>query len=268
MATSKQEKNHTTEYKAPRPACEWLDFDTALGGRSYEDDDRASETEDEPVSDRDREGDDWLHDDFHPSTLAELRSIEARKAAKAAGKGGGAKSSKGGGGKGGGKIGSSKGCKGSSRFSTASTADHVADDPWAEYTERGDDEEQVAEEDDDDDGVYRRSLIARTSSRGPSAVAAAAVAEPAAKRARVEEARPALAAQPAHTCSDSSGQGGWLRKESRSQPGLFYYWHQVTGENQFEPPPPWEKRESTSKPGVFYYWNPHTGQTSLEKPEL
>eukprot|EP00928_Gymnodinium_smaydae_P086937 TRINITY_DN71322_c0_g1_i1.p1 TRINITY_DN71322_c0_g1~~TRINITY_DN71322_c0_g1_i1.p1 ORF type:complete len:730 (-),score=159.68 TRINITY_DN71322_c0_g1_i1:479-2668(-) len=61
---------------------------------------------------------------------------------------------------------------------------------------------------------------------------------------------------------------GWVRKESRSQKGIFYYWNQMTGETDAEPPAPWEKKESRSKAGVFYYWNPSTGATSVEKPEI
>lgn len=60
----------------------------------------------------------------------------------------------------------------------------------------------------------------------------------------------------------------WRRVESRSQPGNFYYFNNVTGENSLEPPPPWEKRASRSDPNVYYYWNSLTGATSVERPEV
>lgn len=31
-------------------------------------------------------------------------------------------------------------------------------------------------------------------------------------------------------------------------------------------PEPWEKRESRTKPGIFYFWNPDTGETSVQRP--
>lgn len=61
---------------------------------------------------------------------------------------------------------------------------------------------------------------------------------------------------------------GWKRMESRSQPGIYYYWNQATNETQADPPPPWEKRESRSQPGLFYYWNPLTNTTDHKKPEV
>uniref|UniRef100_A0A7S1FCR8 Pseudouridine synthase RsuA/RluA-like domain-containing protein n=1 Tax=Noctiluca scintillans TaxID=2966 RepID=A0A7S1FCR8_NOCSC len=62
--------------------------------------------------------------------------------------------------------------------------------------------------------------------------------------------------------------GGWLRKESRSCPGVYYYWNSFTNATSAEPPPPWEKKGSRSQPGVFYYWHPLTGATSAQKPEV
>lgn len=63
------------------------------------------------------------------------------------------------------------------------------------------------------------------------------------------------------------GSSGWIRKASRSTPGVFYYWNEATGETSVEPPPPWELKASRSQPGVMYYWNAMTGQTSPDKPE-
>jgi 23S rRNA-/tRNA-specific pseudouridylate synthase len=60
----------------------------------------------------------------------------------------------------------------------------------------------------------------------------------------------------------------WIRMESRSQPGVFYYWNEQTGQTNPEPPPPWELKQSRSQPGVFYYWNTATGATSVVKPEI
>eukprot|EP00930_Biecheleria_cincta_P013144 TRINITY_DN11875_c0_g1_i2.p1 TRINITY_DN11875_c0_g1~~TRINITY_DN11875_c0_g1_i2.p1 ORF type:complete len:778 (+),score=122.43 TRINITY_DN11875_c0_g1_i2:143-2476(+) len=63
-------------------------------------------------------------------------------------------------------------------------------------------------------------------------------------------------------------KSGWKRMESRSQPGVFYYFNESTGQTSVEPPPPWEVKASRSAPGVFYYWNSSTGQTSVEKPQV
>ena len=59
---------------------------------------------------------------------------------------------------------------------------------------------------------------------------------------------------------------GWVRVESRSYPGVFYYWHEKNGETSAEPPKPWILRESLTMRGHFYYWNPQTGETSVGKP--
>jgi len=58
------------------------------------------------------------------------------------------------------------------------------------------------------------------------------------------------------------------RMESRSQPGVYYYFNEATNETRVEPPPPWEKKESRSQAGVFYYWNTVTCETSVVKPEV
>lgn len=70
---------------------------------------------------------------------------------------------------------------------------------------------------------------------------------------------------PLHMVADSLG---WRRMASRSNPGVFYYFHEASGATQLDPPSPWERRQSRSQPDVCYYWNPHTGQTSTEKPEV
>ncbi|CAE8628462.1 unnamed protein product [Polarella glacialis] len=64
------------------------------------------------------------------------------------------------------------------------------------------------------------------------------------------------------------GSAGWIRMESRSASGVFYYWHGIANRSRAEPPFPWELRESRSRPGAFYYWNSATGQTSVEKPQV
>jgi len=73
---------------------------------------------------------------------------------------------------------------------------------------------------------------------------------------------PPVQAQPA------GGSHGWTRRESRSQPGVFYYWHEATGATAVDPPAPWTKRESSRQPGIFYWWNPETGATSVELPPV
>mmetsp|Transcript_83064 Transcript_83064/g.240360 ORF Transcript_83064/g.240360 Transcript_83064/m.240360 type:complete len:908 (-) Transcript_83064:147-2870(-) len=65
-----------------------------------------------------------------------------------------------------------------------------------------------------------------------------------------------------------AASSGWKRMESRTSPGIYYYWHPESGQTMAEPPPPWEKRESRSKPGTCYYWNTVTGQTEVQKPEV
>eukprot|EP00929_Paragymnodinium_shiwhaense_P081848 TRINITY_DN4292_c0_g1_i2.p1 TRINITY_DN4292_c0_g1~~TRINITY_DN4292_c0_g1_i2.p1 ORF type:complete len:814 (-),score=244.60 TRINITY_DN4292_c0_g1_i2:113-2554(-) len=106
-------------------------------------------------------------------------------------------------------------------------------------------------------------------------------AEPAAKRPRMEapgqqpvaqkaavpqHAMEAMPMTPPQMKPQVAPAGKWERKESRSSPGVFYYWHTISGETRAEPPPPWEKRESRSKQGVYYYWNTATGETSVTKP--
>jgi 23S rRNA-/tRNA-specific pseudouridylate synthase len=101
----------------------------------------------------------------------------------------------------------------------------------------------------------------------------AAAGEPALKRPRIEV--PANTAHltpstPPKALAFLSGQlqkpPGFRRMESRSQPGIFYYFNETTNETRVEPPPPWEKKESRSQPGVFYYWNSVTCETSVVKP--
>jgi len=71
---------------------------------------------------------------------------------------------------------------------------------------------------------------------------------------------------------------GWERRESRSNPGNFYFWEPSTGEalpdlQSIAPktppedlPPGWEKIQSRSQPGVFYFFHQATGKTQFEKP--
>lgn len=64
------------------------------------------------------------------------------------------------------------------------------------------------------------------------------------------------------------GDKPWVRVESRTQPGAYYYRNTLTGETQLEPPEPWERVESRTRAGVYYFWNRVTGLTSVEKPDL
>eukprot|EP00397_Hematodinium_sp_SG-2012_P010833 GEMP01010959.1.p1 GENE.GEMP01010959.1~~GEMP01010959.1.p1 ORF type:complete len:686 (+),score=117.76 GEMP01010959.1:876-2933(+) len=68
---------------------------------------------------------------------------------------------------------------------------------------------------------------------------------------------------------------GWVKKESRSCPGAFYYHNQRLNKVQIEHParaemdglpPGWKKVESKSKPGQFYYYDSNTSTSHLELP--
>mmetsp|Transcript_91131 Transcript_91131/g.162224 ORF Transcript_91131/g.162224 Transcript_91131/m.162224 type:complete len:164 (+) Transcript_91131:27-518(+) len=60
---------------------------------------------------------------------------------------------------------------------------------------------------------------------------------------------------------------GWKRFESRSRPGIFYYFCPAEG-TRVEPPEPWEKVYTRHDQLVSYYYNRETRETSLEKPEM
>jgi len=57
---------------------------------------------------------------------------------------------------------------------------------------------------------------------------------------------------------------GWVKKESASKPGKYYYDNPSTGETKWDRPV-WEKRPASSHPGKFYYQNVETGETSWIK---
>jgi len=120
--------------------------------------------------------------------------------------------------------------------------------------------------DDDEDAWGGWSAPVEPKQKAPAA------GEPALKRPRIE-VPPHIAQQAPHTPPKAlafmSGQlqpSGFRRMESRSQPGIFYYFNETTNETRVEPPPPWEKKESRSQAGVFYYWNTVTCETSVVKP--
>lgn len=61
----------------------------------------------------------------------------------------------------------------------------------------------------------------------------------------------------------------WVRKESASKPGTFYYFNHKTGANEMEPPLvdlPWKCMESSHKKGQYYYFNEFTNDTSVDPP--
>jgi len=58
---------------------------------------------------------------------------------------------------------------------------------------------------------------------------------------------------------------GWVRKESDSHPGKYYFRNTKTGETSWTTPTEWEKKESASNPGSFYYVNSVTGETTWDK---
>lgn len=60
----------------------------------------------------------------------------------------------------------------------------------------------------------------------------------------------------------------WVRMESRSSPGVYYYYNRETGTSQPDPPSPWQRYELPDQPGVFGWWNPEDGTDSLEKPAM
>merc|ERR1712039_1078068 len=70
--------------------------------------------------------------------------------------------------------------------------------------------------------------------------------------------------------AETSAENPWRRIQSRSSPGTFYYFNELTGESRThtEPPPPWEFRESRSRPGVFYYLNMATMEQSVDPPDM
>jgi len=69
---------------------------------------------------------------------------------------------------------------------------------------------------------------------------------------------------------------GWVKKESRSNPGAFYYRNDELNKVQIEHPgrslldglpPGWRKIESRTKPGNFYYYDSITSKSYLELPD-
>jgi len=94
-------------------------------------------------------------------------------------------------------------------------------------------------------------------------------AELAAKRHRAEDSAPPRApTTPPAMRRNTVAHSGWRRIESRSSPGVYYYFNDNTKESSVEPPSPWEKIESRSSPGVFYYWNAESKKSSVEEPEV
>jgi len=87
--------------------------------------------------------------------------------------------------------------------------------------------------------------------------------QPAPAPAFQQTTRPAAAAP-----APAPAAHGWKRMESRSQPGIFYYFNNLTGANEAEPPAPWELKTSRSNANIVYYWNTQTGETSPGKPEV
>mmetsp|Transcript_83769 Transcript_83769/g.233636 ORF Transcript_83769/g.233636 Transcript_83769/m.233636 type:complete len:594 (-) Transcript_83769:119-1900(-) len=55
----------------------------------------------------------------------------------------------------------------------------------------------------------------------------------------------------------------WVRKESRSRPGRYYYVNMETNDRTWEP---WFRQESRSKRGRFYYYNIETGESTWDAP--
>eukprot|EP00933_Yihiella_yeosuensis_P045207 TRINITY_DN4053_c2_g2_i6.p1 TRINITY_DN4053_c2_g2~~TRINITY_DN4053_c2_g2_i6.p1 ORF type:complete len:955 (-),score=202.93 TRINITY_DN4053_c2_g2_i6:514-3378(-) len=61
----------------------------------------------------------------------------------------------------------------------------------------------------------------------------------------------------------------WKRMESKSKPGMFFYYNELNGANEIKPPqvkPPWQLLESKSKKGQYYYFNQVTGENSEHPP--
>merc|ERR1719242_2644865 len=65
----------------------------------------------------------------------------------------------------------------------------------------------------------------------------------------------------------------WKKKESKSNPGNFYYLDTETGETHVEKPADfmeekvvWARVESKSNRGQFYYHNDETGENRVERP--
>ncbi|CAE8716682.1 unnamed protein product, partial [Polarella glacialis] len=138
----------------------------------------------------------------------------------------------------------------------------------------------AAEADDDDDawGAWTAPKVETPPPAAPSAPEERPDQQAAAKRPRLEEKAPEPPVPPqiagrvpstppaVEQQPQVAPQPAWQRMESRSKPGIFYYWNQLTGVAEAEPPPPWEKKQSRSNASVFYYWNTVTSQSSVEKP--
>mmetsp|Transcript_52320 Transcript_52320/g.124882 ORF Transcript_52320/g.124882 Transcript_52320/m.124882 type:complete len:972 (-) Transcript_52320:20-2935(-) len=98
------------------------------------------------------------------------------------------------------------------------------------------------------------------------------------KRQERRKAIAAIAAPPDAQANGKVAQGGgkpefedpsWTRKEARSNPGNFYFFHSITGDHSETQPPgyeAWKRIESKSSPGVFYFHNEITGETSEDEP--
>jgi len=66
-----------------------------------------------------------------------------------------------------------------------------------------------------------------------------------------------------------TAQAGWVRIESRSRPGTFYYYNAATDESErfpLLPKPPWSLVESKVQVGQFYYFNPDTKEMCVDPP--
>lgn len=79
----------------------------------------------------------------------------------------------------------------------------------------------------------------------------------------------------------------WVRIESKTVEGEYYYYNGETGESSVDAPPGfrntksqveigkrggeqifWKRVESKTKPGNFYYFNPNTGVNELQPPQV
>jgi len=87
------------------------------------------------------------------------------------------------------------------------------------------------------------------------------------RAARAETAAANAKAAAAGAASVRTAMPRWTRRESRTQPGRFYYYDAATGTSSADPPPPWTSRVS-QRTGLRYFVNLETHETSVELPMI
>jgi len=92
--------------------------------------------------------------------------------------------------------------------------------------------------------------------------------------AATDKKRPGLGSPDGPASKKAKPTEKWERRESKSQPGQYYYFNNETGDTSVEVPADykgpkasdWERLKSKSS-GKFYHYNHATGDTQVERPD-